>query len=95
MLVVRVQDANQVAITGARVTVAESGQSYTTAQDGHVAISGFAPGTLSIPVVAPEFYPNQARITMRPGEDTVITLDLQRRTVVGESVVVTGTGTEV
>lgn len=51
-------------------------------------------GSLSVVAEAESFFPNEARIDLVAGRETVLTIELQRRSVVSETVVVTGSGTE-
>jgi outer membrane receptor for ferrienterochelin and colicins len=53
-----------------------------------------APATIAVAVKAPDHYPHQTKISVAPGQDTVVSVVLQPKIVVNEAVVVTGTGTE-
>lgn len=62
---------------------------------GQAAFPDLAPGTYSVQASVDGFYPNETgQAGIAPGRETVVTIELQPRTAVSETVVVTGSGTE-
>lgn len=63
--------------------------------NGQAAFRGLPISVLSVVASAKGFYANEARrVELTTGTETMLTIDLQARQVVSESVVVTGSGTE-
>jgi outer membrane receptor for ferrienterochelin and colicins len=63
--------------------------------NGEAVFGGMATGAVSVVASADAFYSNQARrVDLIAGQQTVVTIELQPHTVVSETVVVTGSGTE-
>ncbi|MEB2363986.1 MAG: TonB-dependent receptor [Bryobacteraceae bacterium] len=61
---------------------------------GETVFRGLTAGGWPVVASAESFFPNEARIALIAGQETVLTIELQRRPVVSETVVVTGSGTE-
>lgn len=75
-------------------TPGELGRRETDA-GGQVVFPGVRPGSLSVMASAEGFYSNEATaVGLVAGRETVVTLELQTRRVVSETIVVTGSGTE-
>lgn len=67
----------------------------TTDASGQAAFRELTWPAVSLVVSVEGFYPNEAaRVELASGQETVLTVELQQRTVVSETVVVTGSGTE-
>jgi len=72
----------------------ELGRRATDAS-GQAAFQGLPPGSLSVMASADGFFSNEsALVELAADRETVLTLELQIRGVVSESIVVTGSGTE-
>jgi outer membrane receptor for ferrienterochelin and colicins len=96
-LIVRVQDPDGLPILGATVIVARSSEVARGVSDanGQAAFRELPPGVLSVTASAKEFYSNEAkRVELTAGQETALTIDLQARKIISETVVVTGSGTE-
>jgi outer membrane receptor for ferrienterochelin and colicins len=103
-LVVDVRDSAGVPIPGVAVSVNEArtgtGLPADLAQGesdvaGRAVFEGLAPGAVSIVAMAEGFFPNEAAgIELMAGQETQVSVALEVRSVVSETLVVTGTGTE-
>lgn len=66
-----------------------------TGAEGEARFAGLEPGTVSVLAAADGFFPmEEDPVELAPGQETVISFQLQLRSVVSETVVVTGSGTE-
>ncbi len=64
-------------------------------ENGQVLFEGLPASDVSVLAAAEGFFPNEAsEVNLTTGQETIVTLELQVRGVVSETVVVTGSGTE-
>jgi len=63
--------------------------------NGQAVFPGLTARAVSVVASAETFYSNEARqVDLAAGQETVLTIELQRHALVSETVVVTGSGTE-
>ncbi len=94
-LTVKIQHIDQYPVPGATVRITGRDGVFQTNEAGAVTVSGLRPGTISVVAEAVGYFPNEAKqIPLPAGEETVIVITLQKRNIVGETVVVTATGTK-
>ncbi|HFB98065.1 MAG TPA: hypothetical protein ENJ62_02900, partial [Bryobacterales bacterium] len=91
----KVVDEGGSPVAGATVRIAGREASAVTGPDGTYELSGLAPGTVTVRAEAEGYFPAEVgELALEAGEAVELTLELEAKPVVTETLVVTATGTE-